>query len=61
MSFGDVIRSASSPSGHPSGIGGNSDTLWGCGASHENIVKLSIIDLSILQNVPAPRVDPSDW
>jgi len=57
MSFGDVIRSASSPDVWPLSIGGDSDTIWHCSRQAVRY-ELSTTDFSVIRNVStAPYFD----
>ncbi len=50
MAFGDVIRSASSPSTQPFGIGGNGAVIWHCDGASDLIYELSTTDFSVVRS-----------
>ena len=54
MAFGDVIRSAPSPSTRPYGIGGNANTIWHCDADTNRVYELSTADFSVIRSAAGP-------
>ena len=54
MAFGDVIRFASSPRSFPSGIGGDSNTIWHCDRSSDKIYELDTSDFSTIRSANSP-------
>ncbi len=59
MAFGDVIRSASSPSFYPQGVGGDANTIWHCDDNSERVYELSTTDFSVIRYASSPDSDPS--
>ena len=59
MAFGDVIRFASPPSGNATGIGGDSDTIWNCDNSSDNIYELDTSDFSTIRSASSPSSSPN--
>ena len=59
MSFGDVIRSRSSPSSNPYGIGGDVSTIWYCDYLINEIRELATSDFSAIRCVGSPSNYPS--
>jgi hypothetical protein len=60
MSFGDVIRSAGSPSSEPSGIGGDSNTIWHADKNVDRIYELNTVDFSVIRSSASPGSNPGD-
>ena len=54
MSFGDVIRSAASPSSLPFGIGGDANTIWHGDTVVDRVYELSTVDFSVIRSAAAP-------
>ena len=59
MAFGDVLREASSPYTGPSGIGGDSNTIWHCDFNRGKIYELSTTDFSVIRQASSPSTYPS--
>ena len=59
MAFGDVVRSAASPSTVPWGIGGKSSVIWHCDSGAlDRIYELSIVDFSVVRFAASPSFKP---
>lgn len=63
--FGDVVRSAASPSTETTGIGGDSSKIWHCDATTNKIYELKTSDLSVSRSAASPSNGPygigGDW
>ena len=60
MAFGDVIRSAVSPSGYPTGIGGDNATIWYCDHYTNKVYELDTTDVSVIKSAASPIGTSSD-
>jgi hypothetical protein len=58
MAFGNIIRSASSPSSSPSGIGGDANTIWHCDYNSDKIYELDTSDFSVTRSASSPSSSP---
>lgn len=57
-SFGDVLRSAASPSLTPFGIGGDANTIWHCDENVDVVYELSTSDFSVVRSAASPSRAP---
>lgn len=55
----DNLRSATSPSSSPYGIGGDANTIWHCDASADLIYELSTTDFSVVRSAASPSSSSS--
>lgn len=58
MSFGDIIRSAPTPTATPYGIGGNATKIWHCEGTTDRIYELNVSDFSTARSAAAPSAFP---
>ena len=56
--FGTVVRSASSPSTGPYGIGGGSTVIWHCDSDTDKVYELSTTDFSVMRSASSPSTGP---
>jgi len=57
--FGSVVRSASSPSAIPIGIGGDSSVIWHCDTNVDKVYELSTADFSVVRSARCPDSWPN--
>jgi len=53
-----VVRSAPSPNGAPTGIGGDYDIIWHCDYYAKRVYELSTVDFSVVRSAPSPNDSP---